>query len=391
MSVNTMSIEQAYTLITALHEQATGETAIAPTDLSSFVSVAQKTLQAGTEKVMNALSIVLTRTIIAVRPYDRKFAGLEVTADRWGGLVRKISYADNDPAPDPTYDLSATTYDPFHINKPTVLQTNYVGSLVWMKNYTMFTKNINDAFQSPEAFAEWVSGIMTHMSNEREQWLEEVSRSAIANMIAAKADGDSSNVIKLLTEYNTLTGITPALTVQTVMQPANFKAFAQWAVSRIEEISRLMTERSNLFQMNITGYSINRHTPRQDQKVYLQAKFKEMFEKSVLADAYHDNYLKLADNEGVSYWQSIDSPYSVSVKPVYIDNTGAVKVASANVVVNDVIGVMFDRDAVGYNIYDQSVEASPYNQVGQYYNLTAHARLQLQNDLTEKFVVLQLA
>ncbi len=52
---------------------------------------------------------------------------------------------------------------------------------------------------------------------------------------------------------------------------------------------------------------------------------------------------------------------------------------------------MFDRDAVGYNIYDQSVEASPYNQVGQYYNLTSHARVQLQNDLTEKFVVLQLA
>lgn len=389
MSVNTMGIEQAYTLITALHEQATGETALTPTDLSSFISVAQKTLQAGTEKVMNALSIVLTRTIISVRPYDRKFAGLEVTADRWGGLVRKISYADQDPAPDPTYDLSATTYDPFHINKPTVLQTNYVGSDVWMKNYTIFTKNIADAFQSPEAFGSWISGLMTHMSNEREQWLEELSRSALCNMIAAKADGDTTNVIKLLTEYNALTGL--SLTAQQVMQPANFKAFAQWAVSRIEEISRLMTERSSLFQMKITGFDINRHTPRADQKVYLQAKFKEQFEKSVLADAYHDNYLKLADNEGVSYWQSIGSPYSVSVKPVYIDNTGAVNVASANVVVNDVIGVMFDRDAVGYNIYDQSVEASPYNQIGQYYNLTSHARVQVQNDLTEKFVVLQLA
>ena len=136
MSVNTMDIEQAYTLITALHEQATGETALTPTDLSSFISVAQKTLQAGTEKVMNALSTVLTRTIISVRPYDRKFAGLEVTSDRWGGLVRKISYADQDPEADPTYDLSATTYDPFKISKPTVLQTNYVGSDVWMKNYT---------------------------------------------------------------------------------------------------------------------------------------------------------------------------------------------------------------------------------------------------------------
>jgi len=389
MSVNTMSIEQAYTLITALHEQATGETAITPTDLSSFVSVAQKTLQAGTEKVMNALSIVLTRTIIAVRPYERKFSGLEVTADRWGGLVRKISFADQDPESDPTYALSATTYDPFVINKPTVLQTNYVGSVVWKKNYTQFTKNINDAFQNPQAFGEWVSGLLTQMENEREQWLEEVARSSIANMIAAKADGDASNVIKLLTEYNAATGL--SLTATTVMQPANFKAFAAWAVSRIEEISRLMTERSSLFQMKITGYNINRHTPRADQKVYLQAKFKEAFEKMVLADTYHDNYLKLADNEGVSYWQAIDDPYTVSAKPVYINASGAVKVATANVVVENVIGVMFDRDAVGYNIYDQSVETSPYNQSGQYFNLTSHARVQLQNDLTEKFVVLQLA
>lgn len=389
MSVNTMSIEQGYTLITALHEQATGETAVTPTDLSSFISVAQKTRQAGTEKVMNALSILLTRTMIEVIPYERKFSGLQVTADRWGGLVRKISFADQDPESDPTYDLSAATYDPFVINKPTVLQTNYVGSVVWKKNYTQFTKNIDEAFQNPQAFAEWVSGLLTHMENEREQWLEEVARSSIANMIAAKADGDASNVIKLLTEYNTATGL--SLTATTVMQPANFKAFAAWAVSRIEEISRLMTERSSLFQMKITGYDINRHTPRADQKVYLQAKFKEAFEKMVLADTYHDNYLKLADNEGVSYWQAIDDPYTVSAKPVYIDSTGAVKVATANVVVENVIGVMFDRDAVGYNIYDQSVEASPYNQMGQYYNLTSHARVQLQNDLTEKFVVLQLA
>ena len=81
---------------------------------------------------------------------------------------------------------------------------------------------------------------------------------------------------------------------------------------------------------------------------------------------------------------------SVSAKPVYIDAAGDVYVASANVAVDNVLGVLFDRDATGYNIYDDSIEASPYNAAGQYYNLFSHARIQYQNDLTEKAAVLCL-
>mgnify|MGYP007130658809 CR=1 FL=1 len=57
---------------------------------------------------------------------------------------------------------------------------------------------------------------------------------------------------------------------------------------------------------------------------------------------------------------------------------------------NNVIGVMFDRDAMGYNIYNDVIETSPYNAKGQYYNMFAHMDIQLQNDLTEKAVVLYL-
>lgn len=110
----------------------------------------------------------------------------------------------------------------------------------------------------------------------------------------------------------------------------------------------------------------------------------------VLADTYHDSFLRYADVEATNFWQAIDSPLNVSAKPVYIDANGDVYVASANVAVDDVIGVMFDRDATGYNIYDDSIEASPYNAAGQYYNLFSHARIQYQNDLTEKAVVLCL-
>ena len=76
MAVNNMSIEQAYALVAELHEQATGQKTVAPVDLTSFISVAQTTLAAGYEPVLNAISQVIGRTLVAVRPYARKFAGL---------------------------------------------------------------------------------------------------------------------------------------------------------------------------------------------------------------------------------------------------------------------------------------------------------------------------
>ena len=392
MAVNSMTKEQAYSLITALHNQATGNNTLAPTDLSSFISVAQATLAAGTEQTLNAISQVLARTLIAVRPYDEKFKGLEMTAEQWGGIIRKINYADRGPESDASYaTVDGAAVDQFVVRKPLVLETRYVGSAIWSGSYTVFEEQLKTAFSSPDNFGSFMTGLMTHFLNERTSWFEDLKRSILANAIAGVHDaGLTGSEIHLLSEYNAATGITPALTAQTVMQPANFKPFMQWAYARVSELSRLMSERSQLFQQVITGYPIYRHTPVQDQRVYLEASFLDQMDAMVLADAYHDNFLRYADVEGVSFWQAIDSPRDISVTPVYVDNTGAVKVASANVACSDVLGIMFDRDALGYNIYNESLIASPFNAKGQYYNLFAHADVQLQNDFTEKIVVLYL-
>ena len=385
-----MSIEQASTLLAAIHDQVTGETTLAPTNISDFVSVAQATLQAGYDTVLGAITQVITKTLIAVRPYDRKFKGLEVSSDRWGGIVRKINFADRDPEQDDTYALvDGQAIDQFVVRTPDVLETRYVGSNVYQGHYTIFTKQLDVAFSGPEAFAAFMSGLMTHFSNEREQWLEDGARMLLMNLITAKVDA-TQDVIHLLTEYNTVTGASPAFDAQTIMQPANYPAFVKWMYGRIANISGLMTERSKLFQLAITGKDIYRHTPLADQKVFINSQFLNEMTARVLADTYHDNFLRYSDVESVNFWQAIDSPLDVSAKPVYIDANGDVKVASANVAVSDVIGVMFDRDCTGYNIYDNSLETSPYNAAGQYFNLFSHTRVQFQNDLTEKAVVLCL-
>ena len=388
MAVNNMTIEQASTLLAAIHDQVTGETTLAPTNVSDFVSVAQATLLAGYDTVLGAITQVISKTLIAVRPYDRKFKGLEVSNERWGGIVRKINFADRDPEQDDTYALvDGQAIDQFVVRTPDVLETRYVGSNVYQGHYTIFTKQLDVAFSGPEAFAAFMSGLMTHFSNEREQWLEDGSRMLLMNLITAKADA-AQDIVHLLTEYNTATGL--SLTSTTVMQPSNYPAFVKWMYGRIANISGLMTERSKLFQLAITGKDIYRHTPLADQKVFINSQFLNEMTARVLADTYHDNFLRYSDVEAVNFWQAIDDPLSVSAKPVYIDSNGDVYVAAANVAVSPVIGVMFDRDCTGYNIYDNSLETSPYNAAGQYFNLFSHTRVQFQNDLTEKAVVLCL-
>lgn len=388
MAVNTMSKEQAYQLITAIHKQATGQDTVQPTDLSSFISVAQATLLAGTEQTLNAITQVLQRTIIAVRPYDEKFRGLEYSADAWGGIIRKINFADTDPEADAThFTVDGQSIDQYVVKKPKVLETRYVGSDVYDAHYTIFKQQLKTAFTSEENFGAFITGLLEHFSNERKQWLENLKRSILANTIAAKKEINDNSVVHLLTEYNTETGL--SLTAQDVMLPANYKPFMQWAYSRVAEITRLMSERSELFQQKITNFPIMRHTPLRDLRVYMDAKFLESMDSRVLADTYHDNFLKYSDVEAVSFWQAIKDPRTVKATPVYVDNTGAVNVGNAQTVEN-VIGVLFDRDAMGYNIYEDTLETSPYNAKGQYYNLYAHMDVQLQSDLTEKAVVLLL-
>lgn len=391
MAVNNMSIEQAYALVAELHEQATGQKAVAPVDLTSFISVAQATLAAGYEPVLNAISQVIGKTLVAVRPYSRKFSGLEVSNEKWGGIVRKLSFIDTDPIANPSFELAdGVSYDPFVVRKPKVLETRFVGSVIYQDCVTIFRNQLDLAFTGPEELANFMSGLMLAISNKREQWLEELSRSALCNFIGAKAIVDSgAGMIHLLTEYNTATGASPAFTATTIRQPANWGPFVRWAYSRISELSQKMTERSVLFQAPITGAVIARHTPIEDQKIYILDNILGSMKAEVLSTTYNPGFLSLADVEGVGYWQDIQNPDEIQVTPEYMDASGMAVDGSAQTL-SAVIGVMFDRDAIGYNIYQDTLDASPFNPKGQYYNMFANVRVRYQNDLTEKGLVLCL-
>ena len=388
MSVNSMAIEDVYQLLNSLHTQATGRQSIAPTNLSEFVSMANSTLAAGTDVVYSALMNTIGKTIFSSRPYNAKFGGLEADSVRWGGIIRKITIADNDLEADKVYhDLTdGTSVDMYERKKSNVLETRYYGSDVYQDWYTIYRVQLLNAFKGPEELGSFVALQAQEMANKWEQYNENLRRMALANMIAAKVQLNE-DVIHLLTEYNEATGL--SLTAQSIYQPANVKGFFEWTKARINTISRQMTARSVKFQHPITGKPITRHTPYRDQKHYFSADALDIIQTTVLPEAFHNEDLKYVDVEAVDFWQAIDNPTSISATPVYIDGTGQVQTGTAQVI-NDIFGVMFDRDAVVVSNIDREVMNTPYNARGRYYNTFLSANSRYCNDLTEKFVVLKL-
>ena len=402
MSVNTLNFEQVSTVLTSIVKQATGQTVLTPTDTGSFVSVAQVALRADRDSVMNAISNVLGRTIFSIRPYSAKMTGLMMDTFRWGAMMRKLSIVDSDWADDPAFkwpalfDVSQVpptgngqAIDPWTIKKPDVVQTNFYGASVYFDEMTIFEDQLETAFTGPEQLGSFLSLIMTNLSNRLEKSNEELRRGLVCNAIASLIDeANTDRVVHLLTEYNTATG--QSYTSISIYEPTNFAPFMKWVYSRVAQITDLFTEMSTMYQTIIGGKNILRHTPYQDQRVYLYSPTRHDIDARVLADTFHDNYLRYADVETVNFWQSIKTPDSIDITPAYTSTAGVVYSPASPVTQSDIFGLIFDRDALGMTLLDQRVLSTPLNTKGLYRNLHVHCRQRIVMDNSEKMVVLLL-
>ena len=230
--------------------------------------------------------------------------------------------------------------------------------------------------------------ITGNRSDKLEQYRENIARGLLANYIGSLlGENQSSRVVHLLSEYNAETGLT--LSAQSVYQPENFTSFMQWTYARIATISRMMPERSEMYQTVINEKHVMRHTPANRQKVYLYAKAMDQFDAMVKANSFHDNYLRYTDYEGVNFWQSIETPDSINVTPIYTDTTGTVKTGEA-VDQAGIFGVIFDEDALGYAQVNSWAAVTPFNAKGGYWNTFDHVNFRAIMDMTEKGVLLLL-
>ena len=387
MSVNTMSFEVASAILNNIRQQVTGEASLAPVNTADFVSVGTTLLQSGYDPVLNAITQMVTKTIFSIRPYSRKFGGIKVDSEMWGSIVRKLAVADKAWEANEEFDLvDGQSIDHYKVSKPDVLELKFYGAEDFAKHYTIFKDQLNNAFTGVAEFSRFMSMVVQNVSDMIEQNFESIARMIIANYVGGKKVANNG-VIHLLTEYNAETGL--SLTTTTVFAPANFGDFMKWVYARIATLTSLMTERSTEFQINVTGKPITRHTPFEYQKVYLYAKLLNDMNARVLADTFHYDFIEYADVEAVNYWQSIETPMSIDVTPNYLDADGSIKTGAEQNITN-LVGVIFDREALGYTVMNEWSATTPLNASGGYWNTFYHFLMKWWVDYSEKGIILLL-
>lgn len=386
-SVNTMGINQVADVLNAVHQQVTGTNTIAPiTNTQDFISVAQSTLRAGYDPVYNAISQVINRTIFAVREWRGNLNTIQVDNQQYGAMTRKISFFENSAVEDEGYKLQDGTYKtPFEVRLPKTVQMNFYGANVYQDWFTRTEDQMKVAFRGPDEFASFYSSYLVEQANKEKQWEVEGRRLTLLNFIGAKLSADTSNVIHLLTEWNTETG--QNLTKAQVYAE-HYRDFMQWVFARISALVSMMEERSAKFHLNLDdGRTFMRHTSRADARVILLARDRYQYEAMAMANTFHDNYLSSGKVETINFWQSIDKPDQISITPTYINASGATVQATQNVAEDNVLGVIFDRDALGISIFNEG-SGSIYNPRQRTWNTFPHWTRRWWNDLTENGIVL---
>ena len=370
-----LTFDQISTILNAILVQANGTGSLVVTDTSSFVTGGQEALKAGYDTLGTAISQVLSKTIFSIRPYSSKFNGMEMTNQQFGNLVRKLSAIDkafeDNAAIDPLQIVDGGSIDPFVINKPLVQQENFMSIQTYTKELTIYDYQLDQAFRDANELASFVSMMMTNASDMLEQARENLKRMTLVNLIGAIVGNYSNQQVHLVSEYNTYIAASPALTWADICADnSHYQRFMRFAYGRIATVSALFTERSALYHVSLAGKTIMRHTPYADQRLYILGQERYNMEAQVLADAFHDNYLRYADVETVNFWQAIDTPDEINVTPSYLETTGGnagmiQKGAAVNQ--NGIFAVLMDRDACGITQQGEYAR-SAYNPRGCYNN-----------------------
>ena len=355
---NDLSFDQLSTVLTAITNQATGVNNIAPLDTASFVSVAQMALKTGYDPLTTAISQVLSRTIFSVRPYSRKFKGLNVSNQRYGNHVRKLLTIDKPFEDDDRLKLvDGESIDQYKVNKPKVLQTNFYGANQYQKSVTIYKDQLDCAFSSPDEFASFISMIMQNASDMIEQAHEETARATINNLVSgiygaentdsthgwATANGGRRS-INLLTLYNQMNG--GVLKVADIFKAENFEGFVKFAFSTINTIAYLMTDRNTMFSSQLTNYTVIRHTPKNRMKFYLYTDLVNKINSEVFSSVFNPDFLKLVDFEKVNFWLSVLNPSQITSSPAMLKKSGLIENIK-KVEISNLFGVLFDEEAAG--------------------------------------------
>lgn len=369
-----MNTEQIYELVNEVGEQALGKTAISVVDTSSLVALGDAILssQTNTEIFTNTLVQRIGLSIVDFRAYRNKMAKLVLNDFQFGAIVQKIKVDMPEATEEESTDLvDGESIDMFKVAKPKVKQKLFVSRTPYKFFVTIQTTWLEEAFTSETAMGSFISAIYGEVQNKLEVTLENLGRLSMCNYIA---NAGETQVVNLVTDYNTKTGNT--LTADTALFDADF---LRYAIGQINLISTKMSTMSTLYNKE----EETRHTPFESQFYATLADFTQQLATVVQYGAFNEKYVNKVTDLDVPYWQNAKSPFTIKVNVLG-------EAGEAEKTVNNVVAFIFDRNALGTYKRKHKVINTPINASGDYFNVYWHEQQLWFNDLSENGVIFTL-
>lgn len=379
-----MEVKQIKELVNATTKEVLGETALQVDDLSQIVDLGESVYNVKQmDNYIKSLIDHIGKVTFVDRPYSGSAPSVLMDGWEYGSVLEKITMDEFPEAEEnDTWKLqNGTSYDP-NVFKGPKASAKFFNSLNTFDIQMSFAdKQVKSAFSNAQQLNAFMSMIETAIGNSMTIKLDSLVMSTINNMTAQTIhDANANRAVNLLKLYNTHFSKT-----LTAAQAITDPEFIRWASFEISLYACRMGKLSTLF--NVGGKE--RFTAQDRLHIVLLDEFAHSADAYLMSDTYHNEFVKLPNAEVVPYWQGSGTDYG-------FDSTGKIDITiktgdtTAQVTQSGIIGVMFDRDALGVTNQNQRV-TTDYNARAEFYNNWYKFDAGYFNDLNENFVVFYVA
>lgn len=394
-----MNVKQIYSLVNTVSGEVLGNTELVHEDLTGLVDLGNEVFnQNAVDNYVKSLVNHIGKVVFVNRPYSGKVPSVLMDAWEFGSVLEKISADVPDAEENDTWNLQdgkEYKQDVFH--KPTVTAKFFNSKVTFEVPVSITERQVKESFSSAEQMNGFLSMIYSAVDKSMTIKTDALIMRTINNMIAETLDADKTafgfvpsthetvdysiastvRCVNLLKLYNDKTGA--QLTAAAAITTPDFIRFAAYVMGLYSD--RLQTI-STLF--NVGGKE--RFTPKDVLHTVLLSDFAAAAKAYLYADTFNSENVLLPQAETVASWQATGKNYA-------FENTSKIDVKSAsgaNVSVSGVLGVMFDRDALGVTNLDKRVTTN-YNAKAEFFNNYFKFDAGYFNDTNENFVVFFVA
>lgn len=377
-----MEVKQIYTLVNSALAESVGTSAVVNEDLTNLVDAGNAVFD---NNSFDAFSRALVDHVGRMVFVDRKYRGFgySLLMDGWeyGAVLQKVASDIPHATENESFNLvNGATYDPHEFYGTNVYVKFYNKYVTFEIDKSIAERQLKSAFSGASEMNGFISMLYNEIDKSFTVALANLARRNVNNMVGEVINAAGTNAINLLADYNSGpnaggTALTAALALYDV-------DFLKYASMRILETSDRLTEISTLFNNGAT----EKFTPKDMQKIIMLSAFQRAADTYLQSGTYHNEFTRLPDAEITSYWQGTGTAYD-------FDSISAidVKTSEGNTVKADgILGVIFDRDAIGINCMERWVRTQP-NAKADFVNYFYKMKAQYFNDLNENCVVFFIA